>query len=408
MHCYCLDHMKIEFKKQNFDALDIQFTEYNKTDTEKYCLDWFENFVLQKGMVVGTSVVIAIINVITCTIFERTVSFERKHTINDETMAQFQRITIIQFINIGVVILLINFDLLDGELLGFIPLLNGEYKDFTVHWYSQVGKTLCLTLFINIFSPHASKLLIPVIKVLLRCIDRGCSCKLLKDDGSVNTKKLLVQDLEALYTGDQISSHYVYAQNYTYLWCVLMFSTGMPLLYPFAMIFYIVLFCVYKFLLLKYYQTTNRFNEQLPIESVAYIKSGLLFHLIIGSLMISNSEMIPDNGAEYNVEEFEIDVNEVLRENQGFELLLSIPGRLMRTTHSRLYVSLIAFLLICVALKKTLLQCLIKCFRGMESLIVDDDSKESTAYSRDIYKEFVIQSLDDLLEKSAIEKLEFD
>jgi hypothetical protein len=129
---------------------------------------------------------------------------------------------------------------------------------------------------------------------------------------------------------------------------------------------------------------------------------------VIGSLMISNSEMIPDNGAEYNVEEFEIDVNEELRENQGLELLLSIPGRLMRTTHSRLYVSLIALLLICVAHKKTLLQCLVKCFRGMESLIVDDDSKESTAYSRDIYKEFVIQSLDDLLEKSAIEKLEFD
>ena len=29
MHCYCLDHMKIEFKKQNFDALDVQFTEFN-------------------------------------------------------------------------------------------------------------------------------------------------------------------------------------------------------------------------------------------------------------------------------------------------------------------------------------------------------------------------------------------
>lgn len=91
----------------------MQFTEFNATDTEKYCLDWFKNFVMQKGMVVGTSIVIAVINVITCTIFEKTVSFERKHTINDETMAQFQRITIIQFINIGVVILLINFDLLD-------------------------------------------------------------------------------------------------------------------------------------------------------------------------------------------------------------------------------------------------------------------------------------------------------
>ena len=95
MHCYCMDHMKVEFKKGNMKALDVPFTEFNATDTEKYCVDWFENFVLQKGMVVGTSVVIAIINVITCTIFERTVSFERKHTINDETMAQFQRITII-------------------------------------------------------------------------------------------------------------------------------------------------------------------------------------------------------------------------------------------------------------------------------------------------------------------------
>jgi len=60
-------------------------------------------------------------------------------------------------------------------------------------------------------------------------------------------------ELEALYTGDQIAGHNVYAQNYTYLWCVLMFSTGMPIMYPFAFVFYIVLFIVYKFLLIFYY-----------------------------------------------------------------------------------------------------------------------------------------------------------
>ena len=87
MHCYCMDHMKVEYKKGNFKALEVLFTEFDATDKMEYCVDWFENFVLQKGMVVGTSVVIAIINVIACTIFERTVSFERKHTINDETMA---------------------------------------------------------------------------------------------------------------------------------------------------------------------------------------------------------------------------------------------------------------------------------------------------------------------------------
>lgn len=39
-------------------------------------------------------------------------------------------------------------------------------------------------------------------------------------------------------------------------------------------------------------------------------------------------------------------------------------------------------------------------------MILDED-KEPTAYSRDIYKELVIDSLDDLLEKSVIEQKEF-
>jgi hypothetical protein len=59
-------------------------------------------------------------------------------------------------------------------LLGFIPILQGEYTDFTSYWYAQVGKTLTLTLMINIFSPHASKLGLPLMKLMFRCLDRGC------------------------------------------------------------------------------------------------------------------------------------------------------------------------------------------------------------------------------------------
>jgi len=63
-------------------------------------------------------------------------------------------------------------------------------------------------------------------------------------------------------------------------------------------------------------------------------------------------------------------------------------------------------LFICVILKKTILALLIKCFTGLQDMILDED-KEPTAYSRDIYKELVIDSLDDLLEKSVIEQKEF-
>jgi len=74
-----------------------------------------------------------------------------------------------------VVILLINFKVLDGPFLGFIPILNGEYDDFTAFWYAKVGKTLCLTLFINIFSPHGGNLLWVGINLFKRFSDRGCS-----------------------------------------------------------------------------------------------------------------------------------------------------------------------------------------------------------------------------------------
>ena len=70
-------------------------------------------------------------------------------------------------------------------------------------------------------SPHGSKVAKPYLKVFLRMWDRGSVCnKEIKievenpDDNSqidVKTKKVLFNDIKKLYTGDIISSHYVYA-----------------------------------------------------------------------------------------------------------------------------------------------------------------------------------------------------
>ena len=297
MHCYCA----AEAKKLRLGVLRISFTAFTdpatgKPDKHLYCREWAMNVAIQQGMVVGTSLVVVVINLITCIIFEKIVFIEKRHTINDETQGQFTKITLMQFTNIAIVILVVNFGFLDGDFLGFLPIFNGKYRDFSAAWYGTVGKTLCLTLLLNIFAPHASKLALPLVKLLRRCCDRGCKFKLQvdeADDSGLRTKHVMQEDLNALYTGDQISSHYVYAQNFTYLWCVLMYSTGLPVLYPFACVFYAVLYWVYKFLLLKYYERTNRFNEELPIYATGYIKVGLVLHGIFGGFMLTNSRLIP-------------------------------------------------------------------------------------------------------------------
>jgi hypothetical protein len=107
-------------------------------------------------------------------------------------------------VNIAIILLIVNFNLAmadkDELFFGFLPILNGNYSDFTVQWYFKIGATLCFTLCINIFSPHASKLLKPVFICCKRCKDRGCRCDLKKTRGDaccdeVNTKLIMQSDL---------------------------------------------------------------------------------------------------------------------------------------------------------------------------------------------------------------------
>ena len=85
----------------------------------------------------------------------------------------FSKLTIVQFINVSLVILIVNFAFVDQDLWGWFPIFNGQFPDFTVQWYYQIGKTLCLTLIIYVGSPHASYIAFAFLKILMRWNDRS-------------------------------------------------------------------------------------------------------------------------------------------------------------------------------------------------------------------------------------------
>ena len=397
-----------EAKTLKLKVLDISFTNYTdpateKPDTHRYCKDWAVNFAIQQSMVVGTSLVVVVINILTCTIFERIVFIEKRHTINDETQGQFTKITLMQFTNIAIVILVINFGFLDGDFLGFLPIFNGKYTDFSADWYGNVGKTLCLTLLINIFSPHASKLLLPLVKLLRRCCDRGCKLKLQEDDdddAALNTKQVMQEDLNALYTGDQISSHYVYAQNFTYLWCVLMYSTGMPILYPFGCVFYAVLYWVYKFLLLKYYERTNRFNEELPIYTTGYIKIGLVLHGIFGGFMITNSRLIPPGDKVDRTLVLNSTPSAAFSSSSG--VLAELEARFLASSFGTTYLLFWVCVIVWLIARPTILE-LVAALFGCLGKFCEKTEELSGAHSEDVFKEVAFKPLDDYYDKASDE-----
>jgi hypothetical protein len=160
--------------------------------------------------------------------------------------------TVLQYFNIAMVVLLVNFKVKIDALKDF-PILNGKYEEFTVEWYQDVGATLCYTILMSTVTPHASKIALPTVTMIKRMWDRGWSNDVSNDKGEALTKMVLQSDWEALYTGPEIPTFFVYGQLFTSLWCVMTYSSGMPILYPILSFNYFVLYWVYKLLLLKHY-----------------------------------------------------------------------------------------------------------------------------------------------------------
>lgn len=219
-------------------------------------------------------------------------------------MVTFFRLTLLQFINIAIITLLVNMDMYPDDtslFLGFLPILNGNYPDFDSAWYAHVGTSLSFTLFLSIFTPHGSYFFFAFLKMFRRCMDRGCrpysalkkTQEEIGEDGvNVHTQLFIQDDINELYTGDEIAAYYVYATSYSYLLSVLMFCTGLPVLYPFAAVFFFAYYWVYKYLLVKFYARSRSFNEAIPMVATSFFTLGVILHLIMGALMISNSNIL--------------------------------------------------------------------------------------------------------------------
>jgi uncharacterized protein YacL len=76
------------------------------------------------------------------------------------------------------------------------------------------------------------------------------------------------------------------------MWACLMYSGGLPILYPIAFIFYLIFYWVYKILLLKFYQRTTKNDENLAIKSNIFTIYGVMIHLIVCGLMFTNKNIL--------------------------------------------------------------------------------------------------------------------
>ena len=68
-------------------------------------------------------------------------------------------------------------------------------------------------------------------------------------------------ELQTLYTGNEIKSSEVYAQVFTSLWVIMMYSSGMPIMYALGFLTFAVSYLVQKCTIIKYHRKTTAFDQ---------------------------------------------------------------------------------------------------------------------------------------------------
>jgi len=246
-------------------------------------------YLLSNTLVFAVPAIIIFLNFISKTILRIMSRFEKRQTKTEEIRSSFVNMMFLSFLNTGVIILLVNFNLRSAEGT-HLPLFQGSYSEFSVEWYRLVGSTICVTMLFMIITPHGSNLAFQGLYCFNRCLDRKC-----RPCDTSKTRKLVQEDYEDVNTGNEIMMEFRYSNMITVIWITFLYSGGIPILYPVVCLFFFVTYWVDKFLLFKFYRKPPSFDSYLANQALGWWKYAVLLHLIGSCFMFVNSNILPPN-----------------------------------------------------------------------------------------------------------------
>lgn len=146
------------------------------------------------------------------------------------------------------------------------------------------GNKICVMIFLSSFLVNSKYVFFFIGSVLVRFRDRHYSTEIKldpEDEGCdlPNTRKKVQQDLEKMYTGQMFEGEKAYSRMMSTMFVILMYSSGIPILYVIGFVFYLVTYIVNKFLLIFYYQKSRTLTRTIPMFTMQYLKYGLLLHV---------------------------------------------------------------------------------------------------------------------------------
>ena len=287
-------------------------------------------------------------------------SYQQKtHSIGVRQIRAATNMMWISFINIGVMILLVNLKI-NYDLP--LPILQGTYSEFSVEWYRLVGSSLCVQMSLMILSTHLGNVFSEVGGCIRRCCDRKCTCDARK------TRKFTQIEYENVNMGRQVEFDNRYSNILVVTLVTMLYGSGMPVLYFVAATYFFVTYWTDKYLILTWYAKPRVTDDTLIKESQRYYGLAVMLHLVGGVLMYSNAKILPTIHQSFQ---------DTISEYESYYSFGNL-GSTMIISYICFFAAMIALYLIHVIIFdgiRALLPQLLCCCRGTQ--VVDLDSFES-------------------------------
>lgn len=275
--CFCqsmLDQRGYSFLVPQYTSAEAQF-----------CQQWSRQQINILGYLAAGIIAVLVLNAALLFVYGSMVDFERPISFTDLSMSQLWKLFIAQFVNTGILVLVINFSIkrypTGWSWLQVLAVGRGSFDDMSSGWYTAVGSGIILQIAIQLVSNTLPLLLSSFIvaPIMLR----------------FSSKFVTQHAMDQFYLMPQFNLSLRLAQTMNVIFVILMYSAGMPAMYILGCLYCIVCYWTDKIILLRASSKPPSYSDKIMRFCMNMFPLAALLHIFMACWTFGSPYLFPSD-----------------------------------------------------------------------------------------------------------------
>uniref|UniRef100_A0A7S2K2V8 CSC1/OSCA1-like cytosolic domain-containing protein n=1 Tax=Zooxanthella nutricula TaxID=1333877 RepID=A0A7S2K2V8_9DINO len=263
-----------------------------ETEAELLCKTWSHQQFLVYGLMIAGILAVTVLNQVLLLIFSVLLSMEKPKSQTEYTRSQFFKLFAAQFVNTGLLIVLVNAKIgsvpdIARAILVPLSLGNGDFFEPDIEWFTAVGAGLAITILSQVFSTTLTPwAMTHIVAPLLRRFTMWQGGKVTRDT------------LFPIYVLPEWNLALRNAQSMNIICCVFFFAGGMPALYWVGLFYCMIAYWVDRYILLKGSKRPPSYSADIALGCTKMMVLPAFLHTLFSCLCLGNPKMFPSEWSD--------------------------------------------------------------------------------------------------------------